>query len=50
MNYANIAWAKTNVTKLSEIHLLQQQYVRIVLNEDIRSMENFALYYEKSTP
>ena len=25
LNYANIAWAKTNVTKLSEIHLLQKQ-------------------------
>ena len=37
LNYANIAWASTYVTKLKKINLLQKQAVRFVFNEDGRS-------------
>ena len=34
LNYANIAWASTYVTKLKEINLLPKRAVRFVFNED----------------
>ena len=34
MNYANIAWASANPTKLKKIHYLQKQAARIIFNED----------------
>ena len=34
LNYANIAWASTYVTKLKKINLLQKRAVRFVFNED----------------
>ena len=34
MNYANIAWANTNPTKLKKIHHRQNQAARIIFNED----------------
>ena len=34
LNYANIAWASTNPTKLKKIHYLQKQAARIIFNED----------------
>ena len=34
MNYANIAWASANPTKLKKIHYLQKQVARIIFNED----------------
>ena len=43
LNYANTAWASTNVTKLNKINILQKRPVRTALNEDFRSKENFAL-------
>ena len=34
LNYANIAWASTYVTKLKKKNLLQKRAVRFVFNED----------------
>ena len=34
LNYANIAWVSTYVTKLKKINLLQKRAVRFVFNED----------------
>ena len=34
LNYANIAWASTYVTKLKKINLLQKRAVCFVFNED----------------
>ena len=34
LNYANIAWGSTYVTKLQKINLLQNRAVRFVFNED----------------
>ena len=34
LNYANISWASTNVTKLKKLHVLQKCAVRIVFNKD----------------
>ena len=34
LNYANIAWTSTYVTKLKKINLLQKRAVRFVFNED----------------
>ena len=43
LNYASMAWASTNVTKLNKIHLLQKRPACIVFNEGFRSKENFVL-------
>ena len=40
LNYANIAWASTYVTKLKKINLLQKRAVRFVFNEDRLSQSN----------
>ena len=34
LNYANIAWASTNPTKLKKIHYLQKQLAQIIFNRD----------------
>ena len=33
-NYANIAWASTNPTKLKKVHYLQKQEAQIIVDED----------------
>ena len=40
LNYANIAWASTYVTKQKKINLLQKRAVRFVFNEDRLSQSN----------
>jgi hypothetical protein len=34
LNYANMAWANANFTKLRKLHTLQKHAIRIILNKD----------------
>ena len=47
LNYANIAWACANLTKINKIHLLQRRSALIVLNEDFKLKDNFSVSHTR---